>query len=93
MIMSFHTSFLDEFSTNVDDRNKIYLRYGKSLDRFALDAVANAPIDVIAHFSGSNPATKLTVMSILRLNRVLRMYRLLCIFKEGEADIRREWVL
>lgn len=49
MVLSFHTSYLDQFSTNVDNREKIHGHYGKTPRRFLADAIANVPIDLLSH--------------------------------------------
>nr|XP_018667906.1 uncharacterized protein LOC100185773 [Ciona intestinalis] len=90
MVMNFHMSFFDQFSTNIDDQMKIHTRYAKSYRRFLLDAVTNAPIDLLAHMIGSKVGLQLAVLSYTRLNRVLRMYKVHMIFKEWEKDIRKD---
>ncbi|XP_076825494.1 uncharacterized protein LOC143471047 [Clavelina lepadiformis] len=90
MIISFHSSYVDQFSTNVDDQTKIHNRYAKTPTRFMLDALANVPFDLLAHVVGSNVGIQLAVLSYCRLNRVLRMYRMLTIFRQWENDIRKD---
>uniref|UniRef100_H2YJK2 Cyclic nucleotide-binding domain-containing protein n=1 Tax=Ciona savignyi TaxID=51511 RepID=H2YJK2_CIOSA len=90
MIINFHMSYFDQFSTNMDDQMKIHARYAKSPHRFLLDAVANAPFDLIAHMVGSKVGLQLAVLSYARLNRVLRMFKLVQIFSEWEKDIRKD---
>lgn len=96
MVISFHMSYLDQFSTNVDNRDKIRAYYGKNWTRFALDAVANLPLELAAH-AVSVPgdqsrvyAAKLAWLSYLRLLRVLRMKKVLSICKSWEEDIRKD---
>jgi hypothetical protein len=57
---------------------------------FALDAVANAPLGIVAWGCGTNT---LTVLAGLRLTRMLRMHKVLSIFNGWENDIRRNALL
>ena len=90
MILSFNTSVLDQFSGNIDDPQKINLAYAKTLDRFLLDALSNAPLESMAFIFASDFRNRLFLFSLGRLNRLLRIYRLVTIFSDWQRDIRRK---
>ena len=90
MLVAYNTSVLDQFSAHINDAERVNLSYAKSLDRFLFDAISNSPLEGIAFLFAPDIRNRLLLFSILRLNRVLRMYRMVCIFKEKEHDIRRK---
>jgi len=89
MIVSFNTSVLDQFSANIDDPQKVNVAYAKTKDRFLLDALSNAPVEVISFVFASDIRNRfLFLFAFSRLNRLLRLYRVVTIFKDWERDIR-----
>ena len=90
MIVSFNTSILDQFSANIDDPQKVNIAYAKTKDRFLLDALSNAPIEIISFVFASDIRNRLFLFACSRLNRLLRLYRLITIFRDWEKDIRKK---
>lgn len=96
MMISFHTSYLDKFSTNVTNRDEVHAHYAKDPRRFLFDAVINCPLEIFAHAVSSSGSTSVTYaarfawISYLRVIRVLRMVKLLSICRMWEKDIRKD---
>jgi CRP-like cAMP-binding protein/voltage-gated potassium channel Kch len=93
MLISFHTTYLDKFCTNVDSLPRIHRHYFRNksmfvVSAFTLDAVANFPLGLIAMpFQFKD---LLNVLAGLRLNRLLRMHRVFSMFNAWENDIRKD---
>jgi len=92
MFLGFHTSYNDRFKTNVLCLPRIHRHYFRArghfvIPTFALDAFANFPFEIVAFAFA--PSTSMIVLSGLRLNRILRLHRVLTIFDTWENDIRR----
>ena len=88
MIISFHKSYLDQFCCTVDIIHFVHHHYFKNPQHFFLDAISNAPLEIACHALSQRYAVKLNIMFYVRLNRVLRMYRMNTIFYTWEIDIR-----
>jgi len=83
IFLNFFTSYRYQ-GTEVTDKNKIAAHYLKTF--FAIDLIANLPIDIL--FLGSQDILiyNLSVVLILRLNRLLRIVRLYVIFRRWEIQ-------
>ena len=88
MLVAFNTSILDQFSANIEDPQKVNIAYAKTKDRFLLDTLSNAPIEVISFVFASDIRNQLFLFACSRLNRLLRLYRVVTIIRDWERDIR-----
>lgn len=92
MVISFHTSYMDRFKTNVFCLPRIHRHYFRNrgffiIPSFALDALANFPFELIAFAFGDMDS--MITFAGLRLNRIIRLHRVVSIFDTWENDIRR----
>jgi len=91
MVVSFHKSYSDDFGSTVDIVGLVHVAYAKDPRNLLLDAVMNAPLELLAFAIAHTPGQMAVVMFYYRLNRVLRIIKILLLFYGWETDIRRKY--
>ena len=91
MVVSFHKSYSDDFGSTVDIVALVHVAYAKDPQNLLLDAVMNAPLELLVFAIAHTPGQMAVLMFYYRLNRVLRMIKTLLLFYGWETDIRRKY--
>jgi len=90
MLICFHKSYLDEFSTNVNIVSLVHKQYFMNVKLFLMDLIMNAPLEIVILATSLTSLQKVILISYCRLNRVLRIFRMISLFHSWEIDIRRK---